>query len=67
MFPLAYVRHDVLSTYAPRLVAFPGMSADAEVVNGMFAEFMVKDYVKSVKGDIVSHQHPRAREPGAHG
>lgn len=52
MFPLAYVRHDVLSTYAPRLVAFPGMSADAEVVNGMFAEFMVKDYVKSVKGTL---------------
>ena len=50
MFPLAYARHGVLNMCAPRLVAFPGKSADAEVVNRTFAEFMVKDYVKSVKG-----------------
>lgn len=50
MFPLAYARHTVLEALAPRLVAFPGRSVDAEVVNRAFAEFMVKDYVKSVKG-----------------
>lgn len=50
MFPLAYARHKVLEARAPRLVAFPGKSVDAEVVNRTFAEFMVKDFVKSVKG-----------------
>ena len=50
MFPLAYMRNDVLKAYAPRLVAFPGHRADARVINRAFKEFMVKDYVKSVKG-----------------
>ena len=50
MFPFAYARHSVLNLNAPRLVAFPGKSVDAEVVNRTFSEFMVKDYVKSVKG-----------------
>lgn len=50
MFPLAYMRNDVLKAHAPRLVAFPGHRADAGVINRMFTEFMVKDYVKSVKG-----------------
>lgn len=50
MFPLAYMRNDVLKAHTPRLVAFPGHRADAGVINRMFIEFMVKDYVKSVKG-----------------
>lgn len=50
MFPLAYMQNDVLKAHAPRLVAFPGHRADAGVINRMFTEFMVKDYVKSVKG-----------------
>lgn len=64
MFPLAYVRHDILNANAPRLVAFPGQSADAEVVNRTFSEFMVKDYVKSVKGTSfpVSFKTPVSQE-----
>ena len=50
MFPLACARHKVLEAHAPLLVAFSGKSVDAEVVNRTFAEFMVKDFVKSVKG-----------------
>lgn len=50
MFPLAYMRNDALKVHAPRLVAFLGHRADAVVINRMFTEFMVKDYVKSVKG-----------------
>lgn len=50
MFPLAYMRNDALKVHAPRLVAFPGHRADVGVINRAFKEFMVKDYVKSVKG-----------------
>lgn len=50
MFPLAYMRNDVLKAHAPRLVAFPGHRVDAGAINRTFKEFMVKDYVKSVKG-----------------
>ena len=50
MFPLAYERHEVLRSSSPGLLAFPGTGADAGAVNGCFERFMVKDYVKSVKG-----------------
>lgn len=50
MFPLAYMRNDALKVHAPRLAVFPGHRADARVINRAFKEFMVKDYVKSVKG-----------------
>lgn len=50
MFPLAYERHDVLREHSPRLLSFDGARADASVVNDAFSRFMVKDYVKSVKG-----------------
>jgi len=64
MFPFAYARHDVLRVYAPRLVAFLGKGADAEVVNNTFLEFMVKDYVKSVKGTSfpISFRTPVSQE-----
>ena len=64
MFPFAYARHSVLNLNAPRLVAFPGKSVDAEVVNRTFSEFMVKDYVKSVKGTSfpVSFKTPVSQE-----
>ena len=50
MFPLAYERHEALRSSSPGLLAFPGTDADAGMVNGRFERFMVKDYVKSVKG-----------------
>lgn len=50
MFPIAYERHAVLREISPRLVAFPGTNVDAGAVNWSFSRFMVKDYVKSVKG-----------------
>lgn len=50
MFPLAYERHEVLRENSPLLVAFQGRSVDAAVVSDSFGRFMVKDYVKSVKG-----------------
>ena len=64
MFPLAYMRNDVLKVHAPRLVAFPGHRADAGVINRTFKEFMVKDYVKSVKGTRfpVSFRTPVSQE-----
>lgn len=64
MFPLAYARHGVLQVYAPRIVAFPGKSVDAEVVSRTFSEFMVKDYVKSVKGTSfpISFKAPLSQE-----
>lgn len=64
MFPLAYMRNDVLKAHAPRLVAFPGHRADAGVINRAFKEFMVKDYVKSVKGTRfpVSFRTPVSQE-----
>lgn len=64
MFPLAYMRNDVLKVHAPRLVAFPGHGVDARVINRMFTEFMVKDYVKSVKGTRfpVSFRTPVSQE-----
>jgi hypothetical protein len=34
----------------PRLLAYEGASADAAEVNGRFSAFMMKDWVKSVKG-----------------
>lgn len=64
MFPLAYMRNDALKAHAPRLVAFPGHRADAGVINRAFKEFMVKDYVKSVKGTRlpVSFRTPVSQE-----
>lgn len=64
MFPLAYMRNDVLKVHAPRLVAFPGHQTDAGVINRTFKEFMVKDYVKSVKGTRfpVSFRTPVSQE-----
>ena len=64
MFPLAYMRNDVLKVHALRLVAFPGHGVDARVINRMFTEFMVKDYVKSVKGTRfpVSFRTPVSQE-----
>ncbi|MBQ3266961.1 MAG: hypothetical protein IJH08_03485 [Atopobiaceae bacterium] len=53
MFPLAYERHEALRSSSPGLLAFPGTGADADAVNGRFERFMVKDYVKSVKGTSV--------------
>ncbi|MDO4806974.1 MAG: ATP-grasp domain-containing protein [Coriobacteriales bacterium] len=50
MFPLAYGHHDVLRKHSPRLLAFEGTKVDSDVVNGIFDRFMVKEYVKSVKG-----------------
>ena len=50
MFPLAYARHEVLRDASPKLISFPGTEVDAGVVNRAFDRFMVKDYVKSVKG-----------------
>lgn len=64
MFPLAYMRNDVLSAHAPRLVAFPGHGVDAGIINCTFTEFMVKDYVKSAKGTRfpVSFRTPVSQE-----
>ena len=64
MFPLAYMRNDVLKAHSPRLVAFPGHGVDAGMINRMFTEFMVKDYVKSVKGTRfpVSFRTPVSQE-----
>ena len=64
MFPFAYIRNDVLKAHAPRLVAFPGHGVDAGVINRMFTEFMVKDYVKSAKGTRfpVSFRTPVSQE-----
>lgn len=64
MFPLAYMRNDVLKVHAPRLVAFPGHRVDAGAINRTFKEFMVKDYVKSVKGTRfpVSFRTPVSQE-----
>ena len=50
MFPLAYERHEALRSSSPGLLVFSGARADAGMVNGRFERFMVKDYVKSVKG-----------------
>ena len=50
MFPLAYERHEVLRSSSPSLLVFPGTVVDAGAVNERFERFMVKDYVKSVKG-----------------
>lgn len=50
MFPCAYERHKVLRDLAPRLLAFRGLDLEAEAVNGAFGRFMLKDFVKSVKG-----------------
>lgn len=50
MFPLAYERHEALRSFSPGLLAFPGTGVDASAVNERFERFMVKDYVKSVKG-----------------
>ncbi len=64
MFPLAYMRNDVLKAHASRLVAFPGHKVDAGIINRAFTEFMVKDYVKSVKGTRfpVSFRTPVSQE-----
>ena len=50
MFPLAYERHEALRSHSPKLLAFEGESVDAGIVDRAFSRFMVKDYVKSVKG-----------------
>ena len=50
MFPLAYERHEVLRSHSPKLLAFEGEDANAGMVSRTFSRFMVKDYVKSVKG-----------------
>ena len=50
MFPLAYERHEALRSSSPSLLVFPGTVVDAGAVNERFERFMVKDYVKSVKG-----------------
>ena len=50
MFPLAYERHEALRLFSPQLLAFQGTEVDADVVNERFSRFVVKDYVKSVKG-----------------
>ena len=50
MFPLAYERYEALRSSSPGLLAFPGAEAGAGAVNERFERFMVKDYVKSVKG-----------------
>ena len=50
MFPYAYERHEVLRDLAPRLLAFRGLDVEVEAVNSTFSRFMLKDFVKSVKG-----------------
>lgn len=64
MFPLAYMRNDALKVHASQLVAFPGYRTDAGTINRAFKEFMVKDYVKSVKGTRfpVSFRTPVSQE-----
>lgn len=50
MFPLAYRRHWALREHSPLLMSFAGKNVDAEIINGSFSRFMLKDYVKSAKG-----------------